>query len=123
MLLPIASRRVAATEGIIASQMLQVAIYAIAAKKELEYQPEQGLVRYLDADDDRRELDVPLDDASVCGATVLVSETARKIRDRTFKLGPAPQKDGAPRCAKCDFLGLCGMEDAAPHKGPRGRLR
>ena len=25
---------------------LQVALYAVAAKKELEYQPEQGLVRY-----------------------------------------------------------------------------
>ena len=30
---------------------LQVALYAVAAKKELDYQPEQGLVRYLDAED------------------------------------------------------------------------
>jgi DNA helicase-2/ATP-dependent DNA helicase PcrA len=28
---------------------LQVAIYGVAARKELEYLPERGLVRYLDA--------------------------------------------------------------------------
>ncbi len=95
---------------------LQVAIYAVGAKKELEYQPEKGLVRYLDADDAKRELDVPLDEASIREATALVSETARKIRDRTFKAGPHRQKDGTPRCPGCDFLGLCGMKDAAPHK-------
>ena len=41
---------------------LQVALYAVAAKKELQYQPDQGLVRYLDADDkSKSELKVPLD--------------------------------------------------------------
>jgi hypothetical protein len=72
--------------------------------------------RYLDADDDKRELQIPLDDASIVEATALVSETARNIRDRSFKLGPHQTAGGQPRCPNCDFLGLCGMKDAAPYK-------
>ncbi len=100
---------------------LQVAIYAVGAKKELEYQPEKGLVRYLDADVGKGELDVPLDDNSIQEATVLVSETARKIRDRKFKAGPHKTQDGTARCPKCDFLGLCGMREAVPHKAAKSR--
>src|SRR5262249_37560916 len=85
---------------------LQVAIYAVGAKKELEYQPEKGMVRYLDAQDDKRELEVPLDRASVAEATLLVAETARSIRDRHFKAGPHKRPDGSARCPECDFLGL-----------------
>jgi ATP-dependent DNA helicase UvrD/PcrA len=96
--------------------MFQVAIYAVAAKKELEYQPEQGLVRYLDAEADKRELRVPLDKASVEQATKLVSRTARQIRDRAFKAGPTQRADDKLRCINCDFVGLCGMTEAAPHK-------
>jgi DNA helicase-2/ATP-dependent DNA helicase PcrA len=100
---------------------LQVAIYAVGAKKELEYQPEKGMVRYLDADDEKRELEVPLDDASITEATELVSKTARSIRDRRFATGPTKNAGGAPRCSGCDFLGLCGMKEAAPHKKVAGR--
>jgi len=102
---------------------LQVAIYAVGAKKELEYQPEKGMVRYLDADDDNRELEVPLDDASIAEATVLISETARRIRDRNFNAGPHKRPDGTPRCPECDFLGMCGMKEAASHKGAAPRRR
>jgi ATP-dependent DNA helicase UvrD/PcrA len=102
---------------------LQVAIYAVGAKKELEYQPEKGLVRYLDAEAGKAELGVPLDDVSISEATALVSETARKIRDRNFKAGPHQNQDGTPRCPHCDFLGLCGMKDAAVHKAGNGRRR
>jgi DNA helicase-2/ATP-dependent DNA helicase PcrA len=95
---------------------LQVAIYAVGAKKEFEYQPERGMVRYLDAEDEKRELEVPLDDASIAEATVLVAETARQIRDRHFNAGPYKRPDGSARCPECDFLGVCGMKEAAPHK-------
>jgi hypothetical protein len=88
----------------------------------LEYQPERGLVRYLDAEgDDQGELNVPLDEASIRDATALVSQTARKIRDRAFKLGPPLQKGGTPRCPKCDFFGLCGMKEAAAHNAASAR--
>ncbi|WP_315729665.1 MULTISPECIES: ATP-dependent DNA helicase [unclassified Bradyrhizobium] len=102
---------------------LQVAIYAVGAKRELEYQPEKGMVRYLDADEEKRELEVPLDDASIAEATALVSATARRIRDRNFATGPQLAADGTPRCPGCDFLGLCGMKQAAAHKKSAGRKR
>src|SRR6185369_1922324 len=53
---------------------LQVTLYAIAAKKELQYQPEQGLVRYLDADEAKAELRVPLDMNALDGAKSTVTK-------------------------------------------------
>ena len=102
---------------------LQVALYAIAAKKELEYQPEQGLVRYLDSDDPAKaELRVPLDDASLGIAKKVVAETAKNIRDRRFALLPqaAPRdKSKKTRCAKCDFGEFCGMSTAIEYRASR----
>lgn len=95
---------------------LQVGVYAVAAKQELEYEPEKGLVRYLDADRDageQAELEVPLDSDSVERAKRTVIETATAIRDRRFMYGPRkPGPKGAPRCLTCDFLGFCGMPEA-----------
>lgn len=96
---------------------LQVALYAVAAKKELEYQPEQGLVRYLDAADEAKaELRVPLNAPALEHARHTVARTAAKIREREFAFGPAPQKGGESRCKNCDFLGFCGMKAAVGHK-------
>ncbi len=96
---------------------LQVALYAVAAKKELEYQPEQGLVRYLDADDPAKsELRVPLNATALADATKLVAATAARIRDREFKKGPAKTKGDGVRCSHCDFLGFCGMKQARDEK-------
>lgn len=102
---------------------LQVALYAAAAKKELEYQPERGLVRYLAAEEESKaELEVPLDEKSIKKAKDTVAVTARKIRDREFKSGPI----GAPRnpkfttrCAECDFKEFCGMDAAREYRGSR----
>lgn len=108
------------------SQMqLQVALYALAAKKELEYQPERGLVRYLDAEDAAKsELRVPLDDDSLDKAQKTVARTARRIRDREFMSGPT----GSPRdpshktrCAECDFKEFCGMDAAKGYRVSRKR--
>lgn len=99
---------------------LQVGVYAVAAKKELEYQPDKGLVRYLDVDRERNEhheLEVPLDEASVELARKTVVATATAIRDRSFRSGPKkPGHDGQPRCGGCDFLGFCGMSEALVFK-------
>jgi DNA helicase-2/ATP-dependent DNA helicase PcrA len=95
---------------------LQIGIYAVAAKKELEYQPDKGLVRYLDADranNENHELNVPLDEKSVAAAKKTVIGTATAIRDRRFKIGPRKtDHKGNKRCTTCDFLGFCGMPDA-----------
>jgi len=96
---------------------LQVSLYAVAAKKELEYQPEKGLVRYLDADEvSKAELSVALDDASLAKARDTVARAAAKIRDRQFHYGPWARQGPGLRCAKCDFLGICGMKEAVAFK-------
>ena len=99
---------------------LQLGIYAVAAKKELQYEPEKGLVRYLDADreaGEKHELEVPLDSDSVESAKRTVIETATAIRDRQFLSNPRKSgHDGKLRCASCDFLGFCGMQAAISFK-------
>lgn len=93
---------------------LQVGIYAVAAKSELEYEPEQGMVRYLGVDkSEKGELKIPLGVGDIEKARKTVSQTALDIRDRKFKKGP--RKDTA-RCTTCDFLGICGMSDAVSVK-------
>jgi len=101
---------------------LQVSLYAVAAKKELEYQPEQGLVRYLDADDESAsELRVPLDARALKQAKQTVALTAARIRDRDFHRGPADRGEGSRQCAVCDFISICGMKEAMTVKrGKRG---
>jgi DNA helicase-2/ATP-dependent DNA helicase PcrA len=99
---------------------LQVAIYALAAKKELEYQPDQGLVRYLDAKEkEKNELTVPLNEQSLSEAKIMVSRTAGKIRNRIFKEGPTKQRGQELRCFGCDHLGFCGMPEAITYKRNR----
>lgn len=99
---------------------LQVSLYAVAAKKELEYQPEQGLVRYLDAEDkEKSELCVPLDEHALAQAKQEVASTASRIRDRDFHRGPTERGDGKRRCVECDFISVCGMTEAMVVK--RGR--
>jgi ATP-dependent DNA helicase UvrD/PcrA len=96
---------------------LQVAIYALAAKKELEYEPEAGLVRYLDAkQDEKRELRVPLDKHHLESAQNQVAKTAAEIRDRKFNIGPKADVEGKCRCSICDFVGMCGQKEAVTHK-------
>jgi len=104
---------------------LQVGLYAVAVKKELEYEPEQGLVRYLDADDQSKsELHVSLDEEALKRAKQTVADTAKSIRDRRFASGPtsAPRNGtNKTRCAKCDFGEFCGMDPAREYRTSRAR--
>jgi DNA helicase-2/ATP-dependent DNA helicase PcrA len=96
---------------------LQVAIYGVAAKRELQYEPERGLVRYLDVKKgEPEELPVPLDKEAIADARVLVAKIAGEIRDRSFKKGPREKGGEELRCGDCDFIGLCGMPAALSHK-------
>jgi DNA helicase-2/ATP-dependent DNA helicase PcrA len=73
-----------------------VALYAVAAEKELQYQPEQGLVRYLDSSDPAKaEMRVPLDSESLQKARHAVARPAAKIRDRHFMAGLVTQSNGS----------------------------
>lgn len=99
---------------------LQIALYGLAAKKELEYQPDMGLVRYLDAEDPTKaELQVPLGDEALKKAESVVAQTAARIRERDFMKGPVPLGGNESRCFYCDFVGVCGMKDAMDFKGSR----
>jgi DNA helicase-2/ATP-dependent DNA helicase PcrA len=100
---------------------LQVSLYGLAAKRELEYEPERGLVRYLGAEaDEDRELDVPLNDAALAAARDTTLTVARSIRDRRFDVGPQrPPRDDRHyiRCGECDFRLFCGRPEAIAFRG------
>ncbi len=94
---------------------LQVSLYGIAARAEMEYEPEQGLVRYLaESDPARRELAVPLTETALNDAAETIATTARAIKQRNFHRGPATRprdREDGPRCDRCDFRNFCGVRD------------
>jgi DNA helicase-2/ATP-dependent DNA helicase PcrA len=102
---------------------LQVSLYGLAAKHELEYEPERGLVRYLGEDDPaKRELAVDLDEEAMDGARRVVAAAARDIRNRGFDLGPrsGPRNPELHvRCAECDFSEFCGRHEARRYRASR----
>jgi DNA helicase-2/ATP-dependent DNA helicase PcrA len=96
---------------------LQVSLYGLAARAEMEYEPEQGLVRYLaEADPDKRELNVPLTEQALGEAAETVAVTARAIKLREFHRGPPPvdgEGEHETRCSGCDFRHFCGIRENA----------
>jgi len=87
---------------------LQIAIYGHAARHELEYEPEQGLIRYLGEDDDERaEQQINLNEESIAEARQTALETAHAIKSRDFHRGPSDRNPH--RCRTCDFKGFCGL--------------
>lgn len=86
---------------------LQISIYGLAAKHELEYEPDHGLVRYLGEDDPAaRELSIDLSEEQIAQAREFVLCTARQIRSRDFHRGPSSDRT---RCGQCDYREFCGM--------------
>lgn len=93
---------------------LQILLYAHAARRELEYEPKEGLVRYL-ADPDTPEMPVDFDDDAMASAARSVSESAVAIRDRNFHEGPRKARGGASpeeRCRDCDLVAVCGLRSS-----------
>ncbi|RAY10744.1 ATP-dependent helicase [Actinomadura craniellae] len=95
---------------------LQVSLYAVAARQELEYEPERGLVRYLgERDRSRKELAVPLDEETISDSIAAVSSLAGGIQRRQFRIGPRkPDKNGDHRCTTCDWSRICGLKNSTP---------
>jgi DNA helicase-2/ATP-dependent DNA helicase PcrA len=95
---------------------LQIALYGVAAKKEMEYEPDLGFVRYIgETDSNKRELSVPLGPEFLVEARETAVATIGEIRERKFRGGPKKTAaNGKPRCSECDFTAVCGMDEARP---------
>ena len=88
---------------------LQIGIYGVAARHELEYEPDTGLVRYIgESDPQRRETRIALNDDEIAAARERIVEAGRLIRQRAF--GVAGVEDLGQRCAECDHKSICGRQ-------------
>jgi DNA helicase-2/ATP-dependent DNA helicase PcrA len=94
----------------------QIGVYGLAAKHELEYEPQKGLVRYIGENDhNKRETRVELSPTELESVRNKVIETTRKIKGRDFDHGPVPEMND--RCKNCDFLGICNRHEARTTRG------
>lgn len=86
---------------------LQIGIYGLAALHELEYEPNNGLIRYIgERDAGRRQSSVELNQEELAAARQTVVNAGRRIRNRVFNEGPADTSSN--RCATCDQRVVCG---------------
>jgi len=91
---------------------LQIGIYGLATRHELEYEPDRGIIRYIgEQDAARRELDVGLGESDLQSARETVVESGNQIRARRFNAGPAEHLPG--RCTSCDFARFCSLHNSA----------
>jgi DNA helicase-2/ATP-dependent DNA helicase PcrA len=99
---------------------LQVSLYGLAAKHELEFKPDQGIVRYLgETDPTKKEMALQLDDKALAAARLKVIDTAKEIKQRNFHEGPRRAPRDAKhksRCGECDFHLFCGHDEADRHR-------
>jgi DNA helicase-2/ATP-dependent DNA helicase PcrA len=85
---------------------MQLGVYGLAARKELEYEPNEGLVRYIgESNPQQREKSVAMSDAQLEEVRKQVVRTAINIRERRFKEGPTAGHE--KRCGHCDFCRIC----------------
>ena len=87
---------------------MQIGVYGVAAKRELEYEPRSGLIRYIGEDDPSRAeriVDLGNDELSVVRGRL--TDLAHRIRRRQFDDGPTPIPDAPSRCGDCDFRTIC----------------
>ena len=98
---------------------MQIGVYGLAARDELEYDPQHGLIRYIgERDEQRRQLDVDLTDAQLAQVREEIIQTGRNIRQRNFNCGPTARVPN--RCHGCDFLNICPRHEAAEARGRGG---
>ena len=87
---------------------MQIGVYGVAAKRELEYEPRSGLIRYIGEDDpERAERTVDLGDDELGVVRRQLIDLADRIRRRQFDDGPTPIPGAASRCLECDFRTIC----------------
>lgn len=94
---------------------LQIGVYGLAARDELEFDPQHGLVRYIGEKDPRlRQLEINLEDEQLVKVRNEITQTAKSIQSREFDRGPSERvKD---RCENCDFLDICSRTEATDER-------
>lgn len=97
------------TSGLSTEMMeMQLSVYGIAARKELEYEPDEGLIRYIGEDDaTKKEVGVALNEEQLQDVRQRVVHTAQRIKAREFHQGPTPHHEH--RCKVCDWSRVCPM--------------
>ena len=98
---------------------MQIGVYGLAARDELEYDPQHGLIRYVgERDVQRRQLNVDLTDEQLAQVREEIIETGRSIRERNFNSGPTGRVRN--RCRSCDFRNFCPRREAAEARAEDG---
>jgi len=99
---------------------MQIGVYGLAAREELEYEPQQGLVRYIgERDPARSQTVVELSDEELARVREEVIRTGRSIQAREFDAGPTGMVEN--RCASCDHLLFCSRQEADDERLGRRR--
>ena len=90
---------------------MQIGLYGLAAREELEYEPQNGLIRYIGEEDEQlRQTSVDLTNEQISKVRAAVINTGKRIRIRDFNHGPSEKAPN--RCPRCDFLDFCPRSDA-----------
>lgn len=90
---------------------LQIGVYGLAARNELEYEPQSGKIRYIgERDDALAEATVDLTDDQLAAVRSELIQAARRIRSRSFNEGPSARVPD--RCSRCDFKSICPRPEA-----------
>jgi DNA helicase-2/ATP-dependent DNA helicase PcrA len=96
----------------------QVGIYGLAAKHELEFEPDRGIIRYIgERDPNQQQKVIDLNDQELAQTRQNVIDTANKIKNREFHEGPSA--NSPQRCDKCDFSRFCGRPEARDYRNRR----
>ena len=105
------------TSGLSTEMMRQqVGIYGLAAKHELEFVPDRGIIRYIgEREAGQQEKVIELNDHELAVARENVIRSAKKIKNREFYHGPSEHTPD--RCEKCDFRRFCGRPEARLARG------
>lgn len=90
---------------------LQIGVYGLAARDELEYDPQHGLIRYIgERRAEHRQVEVELTEDRLTQVRDEIIKTGRDIRERKFNKGPTGRIKN--RCDGCDFLNFCPRQEA-----------
>lgn len=101
---------------------MQIGVYGLAARDEFEYEPQQGLVRYIgESDPALSQTTVALNDEELARVREHVIRIGRNIQEREFFYGPTGMIEN--RCENCDHQLFCDRQEAEESRQQRNPRR